>query len=48
VAGGGFVGFALLVRLWRRDVDHLYVSVWYVMASYVRFPVTFLVGNLPT
>jgi cytochrome c oxidase cbb3-type subunit 1 len=48
LVGGGFVGLALLVTLWRREVDHLYVSVWYVMAGYVWFPVIFLVGNWPT
>lgn len=48
IVGGGMVGVALLVTLLLREVDHLYVSVWYVMASYVWFPIIFIVGNWPT
>ena len=48
VIGGGSVGIALLVTLARREVDHLYVSVWYVMAAYVWFPIIYIVGNWPT
>jgi cytochrome c oxidase cbb3-type subunit I len=48
ILGGGLVGIALLVTLAAREVDHLYVSVWYIMASYVWFPIIFLIGNWPT
>lgn len=48
VIGGGMVGLSLLSTLAARKVDHLYVSVWYVMGSFVWFPVIFLVGNWPT
>jgi cytochrome c oxidase cbb3-type subunit 1 len=48
VAGGGLVGLSLLATLARRDVDHLYVSVWYIMAAYLWFPVIYIVGNWPT
>ena len=48
VLGGGLVGLPLLVTLARRQVEHLYVSVWYVMAAYVWFPVIFIAGNWPT
>lgn len=48
VVGGGMIGVALLVTLALREVDHLYVSVWYIMASYVWFPIIFIVGNWPT
>lgn len=47
VLGGGLVGVPLLATLADRDVDHLYVSVWYIMASFLWFPVIFLVGNWP-
>jgi cytochrome c oxidase cbb3-type subunit 1 len=48
VIGGGLIGLALLVTLWLREAEHLYVSVWYVMASYLWFPIIFVVGNWPT
>lgn len=48
VVGGGLVGISLLTTLAAREVDHLYVSVWYIMASYVWFPVIFIIGNWPT
>ncbi len=48
VVGGGMVGLSLLSTLAARKVDHLYVSVWYIMGSFVWFPVIFLVGNWPT
>jgi cytochrome c oxidase cbb3-type subunit 1 len=48
VVGGGMVGVALLATLAARRVDHLYVSVWYIIASYVWFPIIFVIGNWPT
>ncbi len=48
VIGGGMIGVSLLATLAAREVKHLYVSVWYVMASYVWFPIIFLIGNWPT
>lgn len=47
VAGGACVGIPLLATLARRTVDHLYVSVWYVIGAFLWFPVLFLVGNWP-
>lgn len=47
VVGGGMVGLSLLRTLAARDIDHLYVSVWYIMAAYLWFPIIFLVGNWP-
>jgi cytochrome c oxidase cbb3-type subunit 1 len=29
-------------------VEHLYVSVWYIMAAFIWFPIIFVVGNWPT
>jgi cytochrome c oxidase cbb3-type subunit 1 len=48
ILGGGLVGFTLLATLAAREVDHLYVSVWYIMASFVWFPIIFVIGNWPT
>ncbi|MCU0626832.1 MAG: cbb3-type cytochrome c oxidase subunit I [Gemmatimonadaceae bacterium] len=48
VIGGGLIGFVILATLAVREVDHLYVSVWYIMAAYIWFPVIFVVGNWPT
>lgn len=48
VIGGGFVGVSLLATLAARRAEHLYVSVWYIMAAYLWFPIIFIVGNWPT
>jgi cytochrome c oxidase cbb3-type subunit 1 len=48
VLGGGLVGVPLLLTLRRREVSHLYVSVWYIMGAFVWFPVIYLVGNWPS
>jgi cytochrome c oxidase cbb3-type subunit 1 len=47
VVGGGMVGVSLLGTSVARKVDHLYVSVWYIMGAFVWFPVIFLLGNWP-
>src|SRR5690606_22558037 len=46
------LGAAMVVAsIWRtlaaRNVDHLYVSVWYVAASYPWIAIIFIAGNLP-
>lgn len=48
IVGGGLVGIALLATLAKREVDHLYVSVWYIVGAYLWFPVIFTIGNWPT
>jgi cytochrome c oxidase cbb3-type subunit I len=48
VIGGGLVGLSLLSTIAVREVSHLYVSVWYIMAAFVWFPIIFVVGNWPT
>ncbi len=48
VVAGAMVGIPILVTILRRDVDHLYVSVWYSMGAFVWFPVIFVIGNWPT
>ncbi|QWC98179.1 hypothetical protein G6729_07285 [Polynucleobacter paneuropaeus] len=47
VIGGGLVGLPVLMTLLNRKVDHLYVSVWYISAGLLWFPVLFLIGNIP-
>jgi cytochrome c oxidase cbb3-type subunit I len=48
VIGGGLVGLSLLSTIAMREVEHLYVSVWYIMAAFIWFPIIFVVGNWPT
>ena len=47
VIGGALVGFPLWLTLLRRKVEHLYVSVWYIAAGLLWFPVLFLIANWP-
>jgi cytochrome c oxidase cbb3-type subunit 1 len=47
VIGGALVGFPLWLTLMRRKVEHLYVSVWYIAAGLLWFPVLFLIANWP-
>jgi len=47
VIGGSLVGFPLWLTLLRRRVAHLYVSVWYIGAGLLWFPILFLVANWP-
>jgi cytochrome c oxidase cbb3-type subunit 1 len=45
--GGGLMGLPLALTLLQRKVDHLYVSVWYLGAGLLWFPVLFFVANIP-
>ena len=47
VVGGALVGFPLWLTLLRRRVKHLYVSVWYIGAGLLWFPILFLIANWP-
>ena len=47
VIGGALVGFPMWLTLLRRRVKHLYVSVWYIAAGLLWFPILFLVANWP-
>jgi len=47
VIGGGLVAVPLFVTVRHRRVSSLYVSVWYIAAALVWFPVLFLVANQP-
>ena len=46
-AGGGLMAVPLVMTLLNRKVDHLYVSVWYMGAALLWFPVLFGVANIP-
>ncbi len=47
IVGGALVGLPLLLTLLQRKVGHLYVSVWYIGAAFLWFPVLFLIANWP-
>ena len=47
VLGGALAGVPLLVTLGARRVEHLYVSVWYLLAAFLWFPIIFLLANVP-
>ena len=47
VVGGALVGLPMWLTLLRRRVAHLYVSVWYIAAGLLWFPILFLVANWP-
>ena len=47
VIGGALVGFPLWLTLLRRKVKHLYVSVWYIGAGLLWFPILFVIANWP-
>lgn len=47
IAGGALLGIPLLQTLQQRRVKHLYVSVWYMSAALLWFPVLYTVANVP-
>lgn len=47
VVGGALCAIPLLLTAANRQVEHLYVSSWYLMAALVWFPILFLIANLP-
>ncbi|MCK6529922.1 cbb3-type cytochrome c oxidase subunit I [Myxococcota bacterium] len=47
IVAGGMVGVTLLGTVLGGRARHLYVSVWYVAAAFVWFPIIFVTGNLP-
>lgn len=47
VAAGGLVAASLLLTVRNRQVEHLYVTSWYLMAALVWFPILFLIANMP-
>lgn len=47
VFGGALCAIPLLLTAANRQVEHLYVTSWYLMAALVWFPILFLIANLP-
>jgi len=47
VIAGAMIGLPILKTIQNRRVHHLYVSIWYIGAAFVWFPVLFLVANIP-
>lgn len=47
VVGGACIGVPILTTIRRREARHLYVSIWYIGASFVWFPFLFAVANWP-
>lgn len=47
VLSGGLAAVPLFLTLRRRRVRHLYVSVWYIVAALLWFPILFVVANVP-
>jgi cytochrome c oxidase cbb3-type subunit I len=45
--GGALCAVPLFLTLFRRRVDHLYVSVWYIAAALLWFPVLYVVAKVP-
>ena len=48
VIGGALMGLPLFLTLANRNVDHLYVSVWYMGAALIWFPILFFIANIPS
>jgi cytochrome c oxidase cbb3-type subunit 1 len=44
---GGLMALSVLVTVARRRTQHFYVSVWYILASMIWFPIIFVTANLP-
>lgn len=38
---------SILKTFHERKVDHIYVSLWYILASVVTFPILYIIGYLP-
>ncbi|NRA68098.1 MAG: cbb3-type cytochrome c oxidase subunit I [Pseudobacteriovorax sp.] len=43
---GGLIAIPALHSINRSKVRHLYVSVWYILAALLWFPILFLIGNM--
>jgi cytochrome c oxidase cbb3-type subunit 1 len=44
---GGLMALSVLITVARRRTRHFYVSVWYILAAMVWFPIIFVTANLP-
>jgi cytochrome c oxidase cbb3-type subunit 1 len=46
VVGGGLIGLSLFRTAAARKAEHLYVSVWYILGSFVWFPMLYLTAKI--
>ncbi len=46
-SGGMLIGLPMVFTLRRKQVDHLYVSVWYIGAALFWFPTLYIVAKIP-
>lgn len=46
-AGGALCAVPLFLTLLQRKVHHLYVSVWYIAAALIWFPILYVVAKVP-
>jgi cytochrome c oxidase cbb3-type subunit 1 len=44
---GGLMAISVLVTVAHRRTQHFYVSVWYILAAMIWFPIIFVTANLP-
>ena len=44
---GGLMALSVLITVARRRTQHFYVSVWYILAAMVWFPIIFVTASLP-
>ncbi len=44
---GGLMAISVLITVKNRRTQHFYVSVWYILASMIWFPIIFVTANLP-
>src|SRR3546814_20608004 len=47
VVGGAMIGLPLVLTLQRRQVEHLYVSTWYMGADLFWVPVLYFFSQIP-
>lgn len=47
VFGGALCAIPLLLTAANRQVEHLYVTSWYLLAALVWFPILFFIANMP-
>ena len=47
VIGGALAAVPLLMTFRHRNVEHLYVSAWYIAAALIWFPILFVIANVP-
>ncbi len=47
VIGGGLAAIPLFKTFANRNVDHLYVTIWYIGGALIWFPILYFIANIP-